>query len=363
MENEPLSGEKKPLDRIFWFFECASQGNSSGLISCIEKGVAINEQNEDGQSGLHLAADKSRYGAVQTLLKAGANPNIQDHNGFTPLMLALAEARTDIADLLLEAGADVTLQNNEGKTCAHMMSRIWFSENTATPYIGKLVAHGLDINVTDNAGETPLMCATCYAPVETLMQMLTLGARIDCRDNQGDSLLHWSSALPDKVTFYLERGITPHERNFRLETPLHMAGSPEVVRILVDAGADLASSDNQRRSPLLSVLDKISWSKRGWVVEGRQVPAQDVVSAFLVNGADPDLPTKSGRTPRTAIEALCAGDTSAVASTHLVPALPEEAKKRQIAAQQAFLPLLQAHDAYQAVQTILRSRNAPGGPQ
>lgn len=362
MANGSLTEQARSSDIIARFHGFARNGNSSGLSSCLAAGAPIDARNEEGRTALLIAADFNRSDAVNVLLSAGANVDAQGDDGMTALMLALCNGRQDIADALLDGGADVTLHNKEGKTCAHLMPwGAWVSGGPSGPFVEKLVQLGLDINVTDEAGETPLVGATCYGSVELLEQMIALGARIDCRDRGGDTLLHWATEQPEKAAFYLKRGIDPCALNFRRQTPLHIAQHPTVVDMLIAAGASLAGKDNQGRSPLLCSLDNLYWSKGRWTFNGHKVAAEEVISAFLLNGADPDMPAKNGRTARDAIMALCRGDTSAVDSARLVTPLPEEVTARQLAAQQKFLPLLQSHDAHLAVKRVLHGQHPPGG--
>ena len=85
--------------------------------------ASVNEQNEDGETALHIACDRGFDRAVRLLLDHGAIPTITSADGTTPLhmlMCASAESAGSI-DLLLAAKV-----------------RRWFGANFQT-YVGRVV--------------------------------------------------------------------------------------------------------------------------------------------------------------------------------------------------------------------------------
>jgi hypothetical protein len=88
------------------------------------KKIDLNEQDDEGFSALHLAAQEFRKDIVRILLDHGAVVDIRDNNGNTPLTRSLDgcyEALTTntpdpgaIIKMLLQAGADPKSQNNYG---------------------------------------------------------------------------------------------------------------------------------------------------------------------------------------------------------------------------------------------------------
>jgi len=72
------------------------------MEACLQKGLAINAQNEDGNTALHLAVKHNQsIDVIQFLLQAGANKSIHNKAGERPLDLVLPTMDKSIADLLI----------------------------------------------------------------------------------------------------------------------------------------------------------------------------------------------------------------------------------------------------------------------
>lgn len=72
----------------------------------------LNAQDIDGNTALHMAADKECKTICQMLLVKGAKVNIQNKDGDTPLHIAAKKINESLCKLLIENGADNTILNN-----------------------------------------------------------------------------------------------------------------------------------------------------------------------------------------------------------------------------------------------------------
>ena len=98
--------------------------NIPRLVVAIEKLAdkknGLEERRLDGLTALHLACEKGRKSAVDTLLKARADINATSSIGHTPLHFAAVEGRANVAAVLLAAGADHSIRTSEsGGTALH----------------------------------------------------------------------------------------------------------------------------------------------------------------------------------------------------------------------------------------------------
>ena len=154
------------------------------------------------------AAVKSQdAAAVRALLKQKVDVNVPQPDGATALHWAAYWNDLETVDLLIGAGARVNAANVYGVT---PLSLACTNRNAAM--VEKLVTTGADANATTSTGETVLMtCAHTGSPV-AVKALLAHDASLNAKEKlQGQTALMWAAA----------------------------EGHADVVRILVEAGADI----------------------------------------------------------------------------------------------------------------------------
>lgn len=149
-----------------------------------------------------LRGDKS---ACSFLIQCNCNVNHQNSFGFTALMYASRDGFYDIVALLLEAGADPTLCGKSGYApiiCA--------AQNGFTSVV-ELLARSCSVNMSDDEGQTPLMCACCNGHVDTVCALLQLGADPYQEDRSHHTAFSQAvdHGLPSVVYALLQFGISP----------------------------------------------------------------------------------------------------------------------------------------------------------
>ena len=113
--------------------------------------------------------------------------NIQDNVGFTALIKASQIRHIKIVRFLLDAGAEVNIQNNEGKTAL-----IWASQKGYIDIIRLLLEVDANPNIIDYAGNTALIEASQMQSgrrdnrhIEIIRLLLDAGADLYIRNNEG----------------------------------------------------------------------------------------------------------------------------------------------------------------------------------
>ena len=108
----PLTGYATPLT------EAVEKGSIGAITKLLDKGVDINEQDEDYRwTALMHASFYGDIKIVRLLIDRGADVNKQvPEYGFTALMKAAEEGNNEVVKLLIEKGAIIDMQSMGGKT-------------------------------------------------------------------------------------------------------------------------------------------------------------------------------------------------------------------------------------------------------
>jgi ankyrin repeat protein len=168
-----------------------------------------------------------------------------------------------------------------------------------TDKVRRYLESGIGVDAPGSLGSTALFAAVGYKRTGTALFLLERGAN----PNQAAlGLPVLTIAVGDRlvevVAELLSRGADPNVPGWRLSgPPLHTAidrDSPEMVRLLAGAGADLEAVAHTGFTPLLSALGRTGGGRRG--APDREA-AFEVVRALLEAGASPSNPGRTAFTP------------------------------------------------------------------
>lgn len=229
-------------------------------------GAKPNAKGPGNVTALHLSAEQGDGKCVSELLTAGADPNSLDDRGRTALMEAVRFP--EIVDLLLRNAAGVNKVGDDGRTALFLAVECGGRQSVA-----ELLRAGAKLDLEDEAGKTALELALLTDRRTIAKDMLSHGARIE---PQSAVVLGMEGVVKEYVRLAPRITLRTFDWGDERVSLLQLAaryGRLPIVRLLIDAGADIDSSGEiNGRSPLNEA------------VNGGH---SDVVRALLESRADP----------------------------------------------------------------------------
>ena len=231
-------------------------------------------------SPLSASARSGNPDIIKMLLEKGAEVDCEDKDGFTPLEYAVLNNKTEAVRLLLQTGADAK------RNCSLLTTP---ARRGNTDIIKMALEKGAEVDCVDKDGFTPLESAALNGNTEAVQLLLQAGA--DVKPNC--SMLNASarSGNPDIIKMLLEKGAEVNCVDRDAFAPLEAAifnGRVEAAQLLLQAGADA-----KRNCSLLTTP-----AAKGDI---------DIVRMLLEKGAEADCMDKEGRRPRNLLFLMAIG--------------------------------------------------------
>jgi len=223
----------------FALHRAVMSGNLNDVKMQLAAGADVNVRSDNGWTPLLLAAQYDYSGAtvITYLLEKGADPNLPDSSGETPLMIVATRNNLAATTALLAYKASVYPRNQQKKTVLHLAAgalnaTIVKALLAVRPEVGASSAgvdiREVEIDVRDEQGRTPLLLAADNegrVPDEVMELLLTKGADINARDNDGNTalMLTAKSGSIAGVDFLIQHNANVNVKNQSGKTAIQFA--------------------------------------------------------------------------------------------------------------------------------------------
>ncbi len=306
----------------------ARYGHVGVVRMLLEASAEVDAADNLGRTPLHLAAERGHREVVHVLLAAGANVRAVDHFDMTALSYASEAGHEAIVRLLLDANARILEKGVDASLSAlhfaHRTGRSGIIEllsdlslfeggyhaliETPDPWGRALFLRAIewddrsavrDFIDTEKSDLTRMYRATLHAVLwnrsEILKMLLAAGVNVDAVDVAGETLLMKAVRSVDALRVLIAAGANVNAKGKRGQTALLYAaeyGNVEIVRALIDAGADLTVSVRFREGALTALHVAV---RMGHV---------ECVRALLNAGANPGPLEPGGLSPLAEVQEM-----------------------------------------------------------
>jgi ankyrin repeat protein len=247
------------------------------LTELLNAKADISARNPDGMTPLHIAAVKNNIVAVNALLAAGADPDDGGIYGMSALMMAChgGTCSLDVVSALIAAGADV---NHVGSSYLSAMS-LAISQNR-TDVVSALIDAGADVDVIQSKMPMAILELATSSEMKAILEKAGAKKR-EWLDTESSELARALFSDNIELVSQLFGSADKEEKNVLFGMAVHgnklqmvkcmlaagadasvsymgasalmlasMEGHPDIVRELIDAGADIAAKDSTGKTAL-----------------------------------------------------------------------------------------------------------------
>ena len=195
------------------FHYAALSGDLELLLFLIESGSHIFSKTKNGNSCLHLAAEKGRLKICRELLqKYNFDIHAIDDYGCTVLHCAAKSGDLELFQYLLASGSDIFSKTKDGKSALHLAA----NNGHLKICVALLQSYDFDIHPKDDDGWNVLHCAARSGNLELFKYLITKGSEVDSKTKDHANCLHiaaWNGRFNICKELLEKYSFNIHEKN------------------------------------------------------------------------------------------------------------------------------------------------------
>ncbi|XP_045463564.1 transient receptor potential cation channel subfamily A member 1 isoform X3 [Harmonia axyridis] len=277
----------------------------------LKLGVRTDILNEKHQAVIHLTTELNKVKVLEVMgrFKSSINIELGGNHGRTALHIAAIYDHDECAKMLISMfGASPKSRCNNGYYPIHEAAKN-ASSKTLEVFLQWGEMNGTTrsemISLPDAEGNIPLHSAVHGGDLKAVELCLKSGAKISTQQQDLSTPVHLACSQGATEIIKLMFKLQPEEKMACLKscdvqkmTPLHCAAMfdhPEIVGFLIDEGADINCMDKEKRTPLLLAAVRGGWRtvhtliKKGADINVKDVNRRNVLHLVVMNGGRLEL--------------------------------------------------------------------------
>lgn len=201
----------------------------------IEKGVDVNQPDQEGNTPFINAAYRNDLQSVAFLAEHVKDINVRNKKGTTPLMRALQRNTMEVVRFLLKRGADTSAKDAQGNTMVYYALQSFNGRNPKRCYqkLDVLKEKGVDMALPQGGGQTLWHLAVKENNMSLLQKVATMQIPINHKNDGGVTALHLAAmkAADAKILkFLLSQGADKTIKTDFDETVYDLAHENELLQ-------------------------------------------------------------------------------------------------------------------------------------
>lgn len=277
----------------------------------ISNGADINKRTSKGDTALHWCAKLGTVDVCDELIRLDCDLNAFNKNCETSAHCAAFYWNLSLLENLINRGINVSIQDSNGRTILHSLcknstDKIQIDFLKMRNLIQELIdKRGLDINLKDNLGFTPIMYACEYGNCDLLEILLNFNGDINVVNNEGVTcmLLAIVNGSKNVVEFLLKHNFDLTTSSTYLTDAAYL-NEFGIVKLLIKAGCNVNDTKYDENSNVINPL----WA----ACEKSNV---DIARVLLENGASVIIDQEEGL---TALHCVCMAQFECLELVHLL---------------------------------------------